>query len=81
MLFVDVGYQGFELFFSTARREVGDLRLEGADQIGTGVDDGGAEFENGVIAPLADGAGNLAGSGSRPTQSRELFFCQAAASI
>jgi hypothetical protein len=40
MLFVDVGDQRFELVFGAAGGEVGDLRLEAADQVGGGIDDG-----------------------------------------
>jgi hypothetical protein len=76
---VNVGNQRLELVFGAAGGEVGDLRLESADQISGRVDDGGTEFDNLVIAALEMG-GKLAGSGSRPTQSRESFFCQAAAS-
>ena len=40
MLVVNVGNQGFELFFRPLGRKVSDLRFEGTDQIGGRVDDG-----------------------------------------
>ena len=46
MPLVNVRDQRFELVFSAAGGEIGDLRLEATDQIGRGVDDGGAEIEN-----------------------------------
>ncbi len=55
MLLVDVGDQRFELVLGTTGGEVGDLRLESADKVGRGVDDGRAELENGVVAALQVG--------------------------
>jgi hypothetical protein len=52
---VNVGNQRLELIFGTAGGEVGDLRLESADQISGRVDDGGTEFDNLVIAALEVG--------------------------
>ena len=40
--------QRFELVFGPQRREISDLRLEGADQVGRAVDDCFAEGENTV---------------------------------
>jgi hypothetical protein len=68
---VDVGDQRFELVLGAARGEVGDLRLEGAGEVGRGVGDLAAEAEDGVGLASFRWAGNFAGSGSRPTQSRE----------
>ena len=43
---MDVGDQPLELRFGAVRGEVGDLRLEGDDQVLRRVDDGGAELED-----------------------------------
>ena len=69
---VDVRDQRLQLVLGAARGEVGDLRLEAAHQVGRGIDDALAEFEDGVVTPCRC-AGNFAVSGSRPTQSSELF--------
>ncbi len=45
---VDVRDQAFQRVFRTESGEVRDLRLEAAGQVGGGVDDGGAELEDGV---------------------------------
>jgi GGDEF domain-containing protein len=45
-----VGADGFELVFRAERGEIGDLRLEGAGQVGGGVDDGLAELGDAVRA-------------------------------
>ena len=45
---MDVSNQRFELVFGAARGEVGDLRLEGAGEVGRGVGDFGAEAEDRV---------------------------------
>ena len=52
MLIVDVADQGFELVLSAMGGEVGDLRLEGTDEVGRGIGDGAAEVEDGVAAAL-----------------------------
>jgi hypothetical protein len=51
---VDMVDDRFELGFGAARGEVGDLRLESADQIGGGVDDRGAEAVD-AIRPVFEG--------------------------
>ena len=43
--------EGKELYFGAVRSKVGNLRLEGADQIGGGIDDIGTEAEDGIVAP------------------------------
>ena len=58
------------------RGEVGDLRLEAADEIGRRVDDRAAEVED-RVGSFAQRAGKFAGSGSRPTQTSESLRCQA----
>jgi hypothetical protein len=55
VLLVDVADQRFELVLGAVRREVGDLRLEGAGEVGRGVGDRLAEFEDGVAAALQMG--------------------------
>ena len=52
MLFVKVGDQCFELVLGTIGREVGDLWLEGAGEIGGGVGDGRTELENRIRLAL-----------------------------
>ncbi|MPN62213.1 hypothetical protein SDC9_209960 [bioreactor metagenome] len=52
---MDMGDQRFQLVFGAAGGEVSDLRLEGTDEVGRGVDDGGAEFEDRVVAALQVG--------------------------
>ena len=48
MIRVDMLDQSRQRVFGAERGEVGDLRLEGANQIGGGVDDGATEFEHGI---------------------------------
>ena len=43
---MDVGNELLELRLGAMGREVGDLRLEGDDEVAGGVDDGGAEVED-----------------------------------
>ena len=45
---LDVGAHRLECGLGPLRREVGDLRLEGADEVGGGVDDRAAEPLDGV---------------------------------
>ncbi len=45
---MDVCDQGFELVLGTLCGEVGDLRLEGADEVCACIDDGFAELEGGI---------------------------------
>ena len=52
MLLVNVGDQRFELIFGAAGSKVGNLRLEGTDQVGGGVYDGRAEFKDGIVVAL-----------------------------
>ena len=47
---MDVCDQGFELVLGTLCGEVGDLRLEGADEVCACIDDGFAELEGGIGA-------------------------------
>src|SRR5256885_9720249 len=47
---VDMIDECFELLFGGLTGEVGDLRFEGAGKVGGGVDDGFAEFVDGVGA-------------------------------
>ena len=49
---VDVRDQVLQLVFGPVRGEVGDLRLERTGQVGRGVGDVLAEFEDGVRAAL-----------------------------
>jgi hypothetical protein len=76
---VNVGNQRLELIFGTAGGEVGDLRLESADQISGRVDDGGTEFDNLVIAALEMG-GKFGRIRIKADAEQGVVFCQAAAS-
>ncbi len=69
---VDVLDQPLELVFGALRGEVGDLRLEGADQVLGRIDDGGAEIEDarGVAAPVAGELAPAPGPGRRTASSR-----------
>jgi hypothetical protein len=55
MFVVDVRDQRFELVLGAARGEVGDLRLEGAGQVGRGIGDLAAEAEDRVRLVLQMG--------------------------
>ena len=48
MFGVNVGNKRFELVFGALCGEVGDLRLEGTDEVGCCVDDVCTEFKDGI---------------------------------
>ena len=75
---LDVGAHRLQRRLGTLRREVGDLWLVGADEIGGGVDDRAAEPLDGV-GRTVERRRQPAGSGSRPMHSIDPDDAQAAA--
>ena len=80
MIGVNVVDHGLEFGLGAAGGEVGDLRLECADEVGRGVDDAAAEVIRAVLRP-ASSCGKRVGLGSSPTQSMEPAFCQRSLAI